>query len=138
MMCRTNGTGKRLPCCTEIWRSLPSFLTSEAKAFGVELTLFRAVQESLTNVQPRSGSQRARIQAHHTEDLILEISDLDPSGGMPKPASAAPFQPAIGIPSMQERIGGQLKIDFTNHRTTVRVRMPLELKCEKIKTIAVF
>src|SRR6202163_3812297 len=43
---------------------------------GVELTLFRIVQESLTNIQRHSGSQRATIRIHRNSNLTVEISDL--------------------------------------------------------------
>src|SRR3984893_14073244 len=42
---------------------------------GVELALFRVVQESLTNIQRHSGSQRAKIRIYRNSNLTLEISD---------------------------------------------------------------
>jgi PAS domain S-box-containing protein len=97
----------------------------------VELALFRVVQESLTNIQRHSGSQRARIRVYRNSDLTLEISDLGRGvsaggqGGKEEPR----FEVGVGIPSMRERvklIGGRLDIDSTSHGTTVRVTIPLE------------
>jgi PAS domain S-box-containing protein len=96
----------------------------------VELALFRVVQESLTNIQRHSGSQRATIRAHRNSDLTLEISDLGPalSAGVEKGKEEPRFEVGVGIPSMRERvklIGGRLDIDSTSLGTTVRVTIPL-------------
>jgi len=96
----------------------------------VELALFRVVQESLTNIQRHSGSQRATIRIHRNSDLTLEISDLGPA----LPASVQTrkdeprFETGVGIPSMQERmklIGGRFDFASSSHGTTVRVTIPL-------------
>jgi signal transduction histidine kinase len=96
----------------------------------VELALFRVVQESLTNIQRHSGSQRAMIRIHRNSDLTLEISDSGSglSVSMPGRKEDPRFEVGVGIPSMQERvklIGGRLEIDSTSHGTTVRVTIPL-------------
>ncbi len=97
----------------------------------VELTLFRVVQEALTNIQRHSGSQQAKIRIDRNSHLTLEISDLGQgiSASAPQGKEEPPFQVGVGIPSMQERvklIGGRLDIDSTSHGTTVRVTIPLE------------
>ena len=103
----------------------------------VELTLFRVVQESLTNIQRHSGSQQARIRIHRNLDLSLEISDFGRgvSASVQKEKGEPGFEVGVGIPSMQERvklIGGRLEIDSTIHGTSVRVTIPLgEYKREK-------
>jgi len=96
----------------------------------VELALFRVVQESLTNIQRHSGSQRAKIRIHRNPDLTLEISDSGPgpSAGVPRGKEEHRFEVGVGIHSMQERvklIGGRLEIDSTSRGTTVRVTIPL-------------
>lgn len=96
----------------------------------VELTLFRVVQESLTNIQRHSGSQQARIRIHRNLDLSLEISDFGRgvSASVQKEKGEPGFEVGVGIPSMQERvklIGGRLEIDSTSHGTSVRVTIPL-------------
>ena len=95
-----------------------------------ELALFRVVQESLTNIQRHSGSQRARIRIHRDSELTLEISDLGQGlrVGIPSGKEEPRFELGVGIPSMRERvklIGGRLDIDPTSHGTTVRVTIPL-------------
>jgi PAS domain S-box-containing protein len=96
----------------------------------VELTLFRVVQEALTNIQRHSGSQQAKIRIHRSSDITLEISDHGRGASLSalRGKEEAPFELGVGIRSMRERvrlIGGQLHIDSTSHGTTVRVTIPL-------------
>jgi len=102
-------------------------------AGDIGLALFRVVQESLTNVQRHSGSQRARIRIHRNSDLTLEISDSGRSGAAPKGIEESRFKAGVGIASMQERVkflGGRFDIDSTSQGTTVRVTIPLGGKRE--------
>jgi signal transduction histidine kinase len=99
-------------------------------ARDVELTLFRVVQESLTNIQRHSGSQQAKIRIHRNSNLMLEISDRGQEAFVSrrKGKEEPRLEGGVGIPSMQERvklIGGRLDIDSTSHGTTVRVTIPL-------------
>ena len=99
-------------------------------ARDIELALFRVVQESLTNIQRHSGSQKARIRLHRNSHLTLEISDpgRGVSAGGKKGKQAARFEVGVGMLSMQERvklIGGRLDITCTNSGTTVHVTVPL-------------
>ena len=94
-----------------------------------ELTLFRVVQESLTNVQRHSGSLRAKIRiVRDAGRVTLDISDS--GGGIPgnRPNGKAPFGLGVGIASMQVRvklIGGRLEIDSSCSGTMVRVTVPV-------------
>jgi len=97
---------------------------------GMELSLFRVVQESLTNIQRHSGSFTARIQLiRDPEKILLRISD---SGrGIPackrKDNGANLVMPGVGISSMEERvklIGGQLEIESSDRGTSVLVAIP--------------
>jgi PAS domain S-box-containing protein len=97
---------------------------------GVELALFRVVQESLTNIQRHSGSQRAKIRIYRNSNLTLEISDHShaASASAPRGKEERRFKVGVGIAGMQERarlIGGRLEIDSTSDGTTVRVTIPL-------------
>jgi PAS domain S-box-containing protein len=99
-------------------------------ARDVELALFRVVQESLTNIQRHSGSERAKIRIHRNSDLTLEISDLGRGvfASVQRGKEEPRFEDGVGIPSMQERvklIGGRLEIASSGHGTTVRVTIPL-------------
>jgi PAS domain S-box-containing protein len=92
----------------------------------VELTLFRIVQECLTNIQRHSGSKQAKIRIHCNSNLELEISDRGHgiSASRQKEEMERPFEIGVGIPSMQERvklIGGRLDIESSSQGTTIRV-----------------
>jgi len=98
----------------------------------VELTLFRIVQEGLTNVQRHSRSDQAEIRIQRHSDLLLEISDHgnNASDTAPKLQEESRYKVGVGILSMQERvklIGGQLRISRTTSGTTVAVRLPFHL-----------
>jgi signal transduction histidine kinase len=99
---------------------------------NVELTLYRVMQEALTNIQRHSGSQQAKILINRDSNLTLEISDIGrgvSANNAERRKEAPGFEVGVGIPSMLERvnlIGGQFEIDSTSHGTTVRVTIPLE------------
>ena len=101
-------------------------------ARDVELTLFRVVQEALTNVQRHSGSDEAEIRIQRHSELLLEIIDHGgntSSSGL-KTSQPSPYKVGVGILSMQQRvklIGGQIDISRTTRGTTVTVRLPYHL-----------
>ena len=96
----------------------------------VELTLFKVVQESLTNVQRHSGNSRVKIELNRIgKDVTVEISDTGRRRSARRAGtnSDIPFEVGVGIPSMQERvnmIGGFLSIDSNRCGTTIRVKIP--------------
>lgn len=98
-------------------------LTPEA-----ELTLFRIVQESLTNVYRHSGSKTAAVRLSRTLDSVyLEIQDE--GRGMPpeKLAGIQSGEAGVGVAAMQERIrrwAGEMKIDSTEKGTKISVKLP--------------
>jgi signal transduction histidine kinase len=96
----------------------------------VELSLFRVVQESLTNIQRHSGSHQARIRiVSNAKRITLEISDKGrkiPRGGL-KSTRGFTSGVGVGIPSMYERVqqvGGRFEIDSGGLGTTIRVTVP--------------
>jgi two-component system NarL family sensor kinase len=99
---------------------------------GVELALFRVVQESLTNIQRHSGSFQAKIRIERDpREITLEISDKGSGipGNLPRLNGKLSFGLGVGIPSMHERvklIGGQLGIESSSGGTTVRVTIPAD------------
>jgi two-component system, NarL family, sensor kinase len=97
-----------------------------------ETTLFRVVQESLTNVHRYSGSSSAKIRiSKNSKEVRLEIIDYgqgSKSGtARAKLDGAAPL--GVGIPGMRERLhqlGGGLTVDFGTNGTRVTATLPIK------------
>ena len=91
-----------------------------------ENSLFRIVQESLTNAGRYSGTQKIRVRlAQQTDRLILEIQDWG-SGFDPNTVA----QECFGLKGIRERanlLGGQATIESApGEGTRVRVELPME------------
>jgi PAS domain S-box-containing protein len=95
----------------------------------VETTLFRIVQEALTNVHRHSRSSTASIRIRHrANEVTMSVSD---SGRGVYQASKERSSPGVGIPSMRERVqqlGGRVEIQSDQNGTTVRIVIPLGMK----------
>jgi signal transduction histidine kinase len=98
----------------------------------VELTLFRIVQESLTNIHRHSGSTQAKIRIE-CDRVKVTLEVRDNGGGMHRSlritSDEIPLGLGVGIPSMHERvttIGGQLDIKSSESGTMVRVIIPAD------------
>jgi len=92
-----------------------------------EITLFRIVQEALTNVRRHAQSPQAGIQIHR-ESNEISMDVRDGGRGMARTDEVPPGL-GVGIPSMRERvqdIGGRLEIYSNEDGTTIRVVIPLE------------
>lgn len=88
----------------------------------LETTIFRIVQECLTNIHRHSGSKTARVQVLRLCDEVrIEVEDK--GKGMP-----AERPTGVGLRGMKERVGqfgGQLEVVSDGTGTTVIARMPL-------------
>src|SRR5579872_3198475 len=97
----------------------------------VEITLFRALQEGLTNVHRHSGSSAVDVQLKlEAEHIQLEIKDN--GRGIPADRLTSLLESAaeagVGIAGMRERVselGGSLEIRSGSLGTTVVVTVPL-------------
>ena len=92
----------------------------------LETTIFRLVQESLTNIHRHSGSATAQIRiTRDGEELRMEIRDqgrgISQGNNRPKPG--------VGVQGMRERVrllGGQLEIRSSpGSGTTVIATLPV-------------
>lgn len=91
----------------------------------IELTIFRVVQECLTNVMRHAGSATARVELRVDPPwLTLKVSDagrgLDPKND----------PEGVGIHGMKERLlqlGGSLDIESSGQGTTILARIPIPL-----------
>jgi len=95
----------------------------------METTLFRVVQESLTNIHRHSNSKRAQIRVYRLGDEIcLEVRDY--GRGMPsaKRNGNSHSRSGVGIQGMQERVrqlNGHFEIHSSSEGTIVKVRLPV-------------
>jgi PAS domain S-box-containing protein len=96
-----------------------------------ELTLYRIVQEALTNIHLHSGSKTARIFLQRWPNGIV-LTVADEGHGFPSAAlgTAGPESTdiGVGIPGMRERLrqlGGRLHIQSGSRGTTLRAILPL-------------
>ena len=96
----------------------------------VELTLFRIVQEALTNIHRHSGGRQAAIRLQWAgEGLTLTVSD-DGHGMDSQTLAQVQSEGAalgVGVAGMKERLrqlGGLLEIASSNSGTTVTAALP--------------
>ncbi len=101
---------------------------------AVEMTLFRVVQEALTNIHRHSGSRTARVSfACSAAEVLMAIEDH--GRGMPTAAAThstagAAVHLGVGITSMRERVrqaGGQMTLSSGAQGTIVSVTIPVRL-----------
>jgi PAS domain S-box-containing protein len=106
-------------------------LTLRRLPIELEIAVFRAVQESLTNVHRHSGSTTATVKLDASNgEIQLMVAD-DGCGIPPQKLAARPEQSLIGIGilGMRERmrqLGGQLEISSASNGTTVHVKLPVK------------
>ena len=90
----------------------------------VEISIYRIVQECLTNIHRHSGSPTARIRVEqHAAEIQIEIQD--DGRGMPEKIAN---RSGVGLFGMRERarqLGGTLEIKSNGKGTTVFARLPL-------------
>jgi PAS domain S-box-containing protein len=95
----------------------------------LELTVFRLVQECLTNIHRHSGSKTATIQINRDPDRIL-IEVHDQGKGIPRErlAQIEGGISGVGIRGIRERLRqfkGEMILDSAGAGTTVVVTIPL-------------
>jgi signal transduction histidine kinase len=89
----------------------------------LETTVYRLVQESLTNVVKHAQASRCRVRLRVDDDAVtVDVTD-DGVGFDPASRSAG-----FGVPGMEERVyiaGGTLAISSGDDGTSVRARIPV-------------
>jgi signal transduction histidine kinase len=92
-----------------------------------EASLFRVIQEALTNVAKHAGAASVRVKLERTpEGLVLDVAD-DGCGFDPSPRDAGEFRRGFGILSMRERVEA-LNGSFTLRTATGRgTRLHMEV-----------
>jgi PAS domain S-box-containing protein len=91
-----------------------------------ELSLFRVVQEALSNIQKHSGSRKARVRlTMDPERVCVEVRDF--GRGLTMPAVPFATQTGVGIAGMRERLrqlGGNLTIESDSSGTSIIASVP--------------
>jgi two-component system, NarL family, sensor histidine kinase UhpB len=103
----------------------------------VEITLYRILQEALTNVTKHARATRARIKLGQTDQMLTSsIQDdgigLDPTRLFPQPGGRG-----LGLIGIRERLGGVRGtfsiISGVGQGTTLEISIPLEtIQCAKV------
>ena len=97
---------------------------------SVEITLFRVLQESLTNIHRHAQSSQAEVNLAIAPDLVkLTIKDF----GVGLPSSVLERynnngSSGVGLAAMRERIrdiGGEFHVESSSHGTSVTASIPL-------------
>jgi signal transduction histidine kinase len=99
---------------------------------AIETTLYRIVQEALTNAVKHAKASNVWIRAWR-EDLVQCCSIRDDGEGFDiRQVQKTPQRKGLGLIAMQERvtaIGGTLQIDSgPGHGTILSIRIPLEVE----------
>ena len=112
----------------EVTASIPE--DSDRLPLTAEITLFRVLQECLTNIHRHSGSERADVALSISAgEATLRIRDY--GKGIPpdllRRFFAAGTHVGVGLAGMRERVreqGGHLDIESNGHGTILTVRIP--------------
>jgi PAS domain S-box-containing protein len=98
-------------------------------AKDIEMTIFRVVQESLTNVYRHANSDSARVEIDkQSEWVVIRVRDY--GKGLPQDISgkATGSKLGVGITGMRERVrqfGGELTLSRAEPGTLVETKIPL-------------
>src|ERR1700740_2981710 len=97
----------------------------------MEISIFRIVQECLTNVYRHSESKTALIRISPTRDKSLTVQVSDEGKGIPLDSRVSTLignSHGVGLSGMRERVrelGGTLDIQSNGNGTTVTASLPV-------------
>ena len=96
----------------------------------MEITIFRLVQECLTNIHRHSGSDSAKIAIREEDDsVIIEVKDAGKGISLEKQLELSSGRTGVGFRGMRERLrqfGGDLDIQSDNSGTFVKAKLPFQ------------
>jgi len=110
--------------------------TPQPLAHDAALTVYRTVQEALTNVAKHAGRGAHAVVQLTWSQANVEVAISDRGGdraGAGLPASG------FGLTAMAERavlLGGQIDLWHTEHGFTVRLRLPVQADAEECSDVA--
>jgi PAS domain S-box-containing protein len=95
----------------------------------VETSIFRIIQEAITNVHRHSQSPDARVEIHQqTDRIFIRVRDFGVGIPMRTDASDAMLRSGVGVSSMRERVkqlGGELSVHSAEPGTLIEAVIPL-------------
>jgi len=95
----------------------------------LEITLFRLIQESLTNVHRHSESKTAVVRLSRDDDFVtLEVTDEGKGFRLANAVADTSPKCGVGITGMKERVrrfGGTIDISSSAGGTAVKARLPI-------------
>jgi len=98
---------------------------------NMEISIFRIVQECLTNVYRHSGSKTANIKIWPSQEKRLMVQVSDEGRGIPleeRISLSLGTNQGVGLSGMRERVrelGGTLEVQSDENGTTVTAALPL-------------
>ncbi|HEX9111030.1 MAG TPA: sensor histidine kinase [Terriglobales bacterium] len=96
----------------------------------MEITIFRLVQECLTNIHRHSGSDSAKIAIREEDDsVIIEVKDAGKGISLEKQLELSSGRTGVGFRGMRERLrqfGGDLDIQSDSRGTCVKAKLPVQ------------
>jgi signal transduction histidine kinase len=107
-----------------------------------EITLFRVVQECLTNIHRHSGSTTASVRVERSENEVrLEVHDAGKGIPVDTQATLASGKlSGVGLRGMRERIrqmGGQLAVRSNADGTQISATLPVEPSASPLESARV-
>jgi signal transduction histidine kinase len=107
--------------------------TAEDLSPDMEVTIYRIVQEALTNVRKHAHASRAQVQAQFlSRQVVVTIQDNGTGFTMPEETADLASIGNFGLMGLKERaqlFGGQMTIiSQPGHGTTVKVVLPHDLR----------
>jgi signal transduction histidine kinase len=95
---------------------------------AMEISIFRIVQECLTNIYRHSGSKTASIKIWPSQEGLFTVQVCDEGKGMANVSISHRLNHGMGLSGMRERVrelGGTLDIQSSKKGTIVTVALPL-------------
>jgi signal transduction histidine kinase len=96
----------------------------------LETTLYRVVQEALTNVHKHAAARNVSVLLERRDGKVVAIVEDDGRGFDPDVAGEGQERPPMGVCGMHERVAqvdGTLEIESSpGSGTTIFVRIPLD------------
>jgi signal transduction histidine kinase len=96
----------------------------------MEITIFRLIQECLTNIHRHAGSATAAITIREQENrVVVEVKDTGKGIPLDKQLEMSSDRTGVGVRGMRERLrqlGGELEIQSDSGGTSVKAMLPLQ------------